>query len=105
MPYRRVLTAGAAAAGLFGAAPALAGETITYTYDARGRLVAVDHDGGPSDDVRTTYTYDQADNRTNVTVTGASGGSGGGPPGASLGPQYRLRYVFNGRFYVSILAQ
>ena len=47
-------------------------ETVTYTYDARGRLVAVVHSGTVNNGVTTTYTNDKADNRTNVTTTGAS---------------------------------
>jgi YD repeat-containing protein len=59
-------------------APVLASETITYIYDAKGRLIAVSHSGTPNNGVQTTYTYDAADNRTNVTVTGGSSGSSGG---------------------------
>ncbi|HWT31683.1 MAG TPA: hypothetical protein VN240_11735 [Propylenella sp.] len=50
---------------------ASANETITYTYDARGRLVKVVHEGTVNDNVQTIYTQDKADNRTNVTTTGA----------------------------------
>lgn len=52
-------------------APAFAQETITYTYDNKGRLITVNHNGGPSNGVNASYTYDNADNRTNVAVTGA----------------------------------
>ena len=52
-------------------APAFAEETITYTYDAQGRLKQVVHSGNVNNGVTTTYTYDNVDNRTNVTVTGA----------------------------------
>lgn len=55
------------------AVPASAAETITYSYDARGRLVTVVRTG-PSD-ATTAYVYDKADNRTNVTTT--TGGGGG----------------------------
>lgn len=48
-----------------------AAETITYTYDARGRLVKVAHSGTVNNNVITNYTYDKADNRTNKTTTGA----------------------------------
>ncbi|WP_114226611.1 MULTISPECIES: RHS repeat domain-containing protein [Sphingomonas] len=51
------------------AAPAAA-ETITYTYDALGRLVTVTHAGGRNDGVNAVYNYDKADNRTSVQVTG-----------------------------------
>ena len=92
------------------ASPAAASETITYSYDAKGRLVAVAHSGAVNNNVEATYNYDDADNRSNVTVTGVTGGSGGGgsgggastPPGTT---SYRLRYVFNGKFYVGMLVQ
>jgi YD repeat-containing protein len=60
-----------AAGGLIAAA-AHATETITYTYDARGRLVQVQHSGTVNNGVTTTYTHDKAHNRTNVTTTDAS---------------------------------
>lgn len=44
-------------------AAAYAAETITYSYDARGRLIAVAHAGGPSAGLTTSYTLDKADNR------------------------------------------
>jgi uncharacterized protein involved in exopolysaccharide biosynthesis len=50
---------------------ALASETVTYTYDAQGRVVKVEHDNGPADGVTTEYTYDDADNRTRKKKTGA----------------------------------
>jgi hypothetical protein len=55
----------------FVAGPALAGETITYTYDAKGRLVKVVHTGTVNNNVQTTYTHDKADNRKNTTTTGS----------------------------------
>jgi YD repeat-containing protein len=51
------------------AAAAVASETITNTYDARGRLVQVKHSGNVNNNVTANYTYDKADNRTNVNVT------------------------------------
>ncbi len=53
------------------ATAAWAAETITYRYDARGRLVKVEHAGTVNANVNTAYTYDKADNRTNKTTTGA----------------------------------
>jgi YD repeat-containing protein len=50
---------------------AYASETITYTYDARGRLVQVNHTGTVNNNVVTNYTYDKADNRTKKTTTGS----------------------------------
>ena len=55
-------------AGLFGSSAALATETITYTYDARGRLVKVVHTGTVNNNNQACYKYDKADNRTNVQV-------------------------------------
>lgn len=52
-------------------APALAAETIIYTYDAFGRVVAVVHSGTVNNAVTTTYTNDKVDNRTKVKTTGA----------------------------------
>jgi YD repeat-containing protein len=57
-------------AGLLATA-ALATETITYKYDARGRLVEVSHSGTVNNGVKSTYTHDKADNRTNKTTTGS----------------------------------
>jgi hypothetical protein len=50
------------------AAAAMATETITYTYDARGRLVKVMRTGSVNNNVSSSYSYDKADNRTNVNV-------------------------------------
>ena len=58
------------AIGLLGAIGAQAAETITYTYDAQGRLTNVAHSGTVNNNVQSSYTFDHADNRTNVTVTG-----------------------------------
>jgi YD repeat-containing protein len=51
--------------------PSFASETITYTYDALGRLVKVVHTGTVNNNQQTVYSIDPADNRTNVTTTGA----------------------------------
>ena len=56
---------------LFASQAAHAGETITYTYDAKGRLVKVVHTGTVNNNVQTTYTHDKADNRKNTTTTGS----------------------------------
>lgn len=50
---------------------ATAAETVTYTYDAKGRLVKVVHTGTVNNGVTTDYTHDKADNRTKVKTTGA----------------------------------
>ena len=54
------------------AAAAYASETITYQYDARGRLIQVSHSGSVNNNVVTNYSYDKADNRNVVTTNGVS---------------------------------
>ena len=54
-------------ASIIGAA-AIASETITYKYDARGRLVKVQRSGSVNNNVTANYVYDKADNRTNVNI-------------------------------------
>jgi hypothetical protein len=46
-------------------------ETVTYSYDARGRLKAVVRAGGLNDNVQTQYTYDKANNRRSIVTTGS----------------------------------
>lgn len=53
------------------ASAAHANETITYTYDAKGRLVKVERSGTANNGVNATYTLDKANNRKNVKVTGS----------------------------------
>jgi hypothetical protein len=65
---RRSQRVAIAAATLAAAAAAIASETITYTYDARGRLVRVVRSGSVNNNVTANYSYDKADNRTNVNV-------------------------------------
>ena len=65
------IAAAALAAGLLCPPAASANETITYTYDARGRLIrvvrtdSVNHNNNS----QACYKYDKADNRTNVTTS------------------------------------
>lgn len=66
--YEILAAAGIALAAI---AAAEASETLTYSYDARGRLVRVQHNGSVNANVSTNYTYDKADNRTLKNVTGA----------------------------------
>ena len=61
------LLCGAAGAFVL-AASARASELVTYTYDALGRLVAVER-VQPTVTVKTKYTYDRAGNRTKKEVT------------------------------------
>lgn len=53
---------------------AVGAESITYTYDAKGRLVKVVHSGAINNGVTAEYTQDKADNRKKVKVTGAQPG-------------------------------
>lgn len=53
------------------AAVASASETITYTYDAKGRVILVERTGTVNNNVDAEYAYDKADSRTNVKVTGS----------------------------------
>ncbi|MEO5775046.1 MAG: VCBS repeat-containing protein, partial [Sphingomicrobium sp.] len=64
----------AACAAIVVSGSALASESATYTYDARGRLIQVTRSGGPQDG-RSTYCYDRADNRRTVNVALSAAGS------------------------------
>lgn len=46
-------------------------ETVTYTYDAKGRLVKVERAGTVNNGVKSEYEHDKADNRKKVIVTGS----------------------------------
>lgn len=50
---------------------AYAAETITYTYDARGRVTKVARSGTVNNNVVTNYVYDKADNRQSKATTGS----------------------------------
>lgn len=50
------------------AAAAQAGETVTYSYDSLGRLTGVSRTGAATGPSTAGYSYDPADNRSNVTV-------------------------------------
>ena len=49
----------------------LATESVTYTYDALGRVVTTAVSGGPNTGLNTALNYDAASNRTALTVTGS----------------------------------
>jgi len=53
--------------------------TKTYTYDQFGRLTKVEVSNGSQDGEQRDYSYDRADNRTQVDSTGANVG----PPSSS----------------------
>lgn len=54
------------------ATPGLASDTITYTYDALGRLVATSASGTANGGLQTTTTFDPAGNRAAYAVSGAT---------------------------------
>lgn len=54
--------------------PCLAAETVTYSYDTLGRLVASSHSGNVNSGLTIGITHDLADNRALLTVSGAAGG-------------------------------
>lgn len=56
---------------IFAAVAASATETITYTYDAKGRVILVVHAGSVNNNLVANYAFDPADNRKNIKVTGA----------------------------------
>ncbi len=72
MSIRSFRACAIALAAMLPMSAAHAEETVTYTYDALGRLVKVAKSSGPASGVEMTYAYDQVGNRTNVTVTGTS---------------------------------
>lgn len=61
-----------AASLVLAAQPVAAKEIVTYTYDARGRLVKVVHAGSVNDGVTTEYHLDKANNRTKVKTSGGT---------------------------------
>ena len=60
----------AAVAVMLVTAPSIAQETVTYTYDALGRLITSSTSGGPNNGTQAGTSFDPASNRTNYTVTG-----------------------------------
>lgn len=79
------------------ASPAIAQETTTYEYDVHGRLKNVSRSGGPSSGVNASYQYDNADNRTNVTVSNSPNGNGdGSQDGASVNQKRFVVVPLNG---------
>ena len=82
---------------------AFAQETTTFTYDAKGRVKTTTRSGGPSNGVNAAYTYDKADNRSNVTVTNSPNGNGGlGSDGASTGSMLFVVVPLNGYTIIPI---
>ncbi|MEA3063800.1 MAG: hypothetical protein QOJ27_228, partial [Sphingomonadales bacterium] len=69
-----------ATSALAWAGAANAGETVTYTYDALGRLVATSSSGTVNNGVASALGYDPAGNRSSYAVTGAAGPPPPAPP-------------------------
>lgn len=61
----------------------LPAETVTYSYDARGRLVAASHSGSVNNGLVTSYVYDDADNRVLATTSGSANPAAGTPTEAA----------------------
>ena len=63
------------AAATLAATAAQAGETASYSYDARGRLTKVARvmtsSGGATQTAETNYAYDRADNRLTRSTSGS----------------------------------
>lgn len=68
-----LVVAGAIAVAGIASATGLSGgsETINYTYDAKGRLIQVRHSGTVNNNLVANYTFDDADNRKMLNITGA----------------------------------
>lgn len=71
MPRRAARLLACSALALTTAAEA--GETVTYDYDALGRLTATTGSGSVNNGVATGIAYDPAGNRSAYTVSGATG--------------------------------
>ncbi len=80
---------------------ASASETITYSYDALGRVTQVSRSGTVNNGVTANYSYDRADNRTNVTVTGAPTGTDTGS-GAAVPTSLFIVVPLNGFTLIKI---
>uniref|UniRef100_UPI0035CB0425 RHS repeat domain-containing protein n=1 Tax=uncultured Sphingomonas sp. TaxID=158754 RepID=UPI0035CB0425 len=66
----RLVQAAMVSLALFGPIAASANDTITYSYNAKGRLITASHAGSANKGLVSTYQYDPADNRTSDTVSG-----------------------------------
>ena len=68
MASKSRIAAAALVIGLLCSSAASATETVTYAYDARGRLIKVVHTGTVNNNNQACYKLDKAGNRTNVKV-------------------------------------
>ena len=76
-------------AALLATTSAIAAETLTYTYDAHGRLTKVQRSGGNNNAVTTQYSYDPSDNRTNAWQNSGAPP----PPPATPAPAFSISDV------------
>ncbi len=67
----KIMRIATAVVGLLWAGSVVAAETVTYSYDAKGRLIRVVKSGSVNNGVTSAYTHDKADNRVRVQVTGS----------------------------------
>ena len=71
----RIALLSLAAVMVFGLLPPTAraqtAPSVTYTYDARGRLTSATYSGGANNGLVITYSYDAAGNRTTYKATSA----------------------------------
>lgn len=77
---RPIDRAALAAAAMAVPVAAEASDTVNYTYNALGRLVAVSTTDGPNDGTAVSTSYDPAGNRSNYTVAGTGSSA---PAGAA----------------------
>lgn len=63
------------ASALLATSSVSASETITYTYDAKGRLVKVERSGTVNNGVKVEYEHDKANNRKRAKTTGSPNSS------------------------------
>ena len=83
---RRSAKTALAAAVLAAPAAAAASDTVSYTYDALGRVTDVATAGGPNDGSAAATRSDPAGNRTSYGVAGAGpAGSASASPSSSSG--------------------
>jgi YD repeat-containing protein len=97
--WRKVALAALVSSVCWGPLAALA-ETVTYTYDARGRLKTATYSTGPI----VTYSYDAAGNRTQLVITGGTGGTNTAPDAVDDYEDANAYYAGGGWVYPSFTA-
>jgi YD repeat-containing protein len=85
-----------ACAALLAASDPSASQTITYSYDALGRLIATSSSGNANNGLATSIAYDAAGNRKSYHVTGAGpGGAAGIVAAGSFETPLGVSYAYN----------